>query len=552
MPPPLSEADLDAEMPPRVLACVDPRRAANNTVFAWKDLQYQQKSDSNPLIVHFNRTPSLIPADPVVLLAEQEWPIAPGPTQIFNPKRDQFQFIDRWSQTPNPKVEACGFSTKPPASCDYEGTVSKSIITDAYVSKPNQTSSPVSAWELLYSEGMRSAIKLMERMVTSNLEAEAFTDLKFYVDGADAFRTSGAVLPLWRFVCDKVKKKEVTCVRWNLEYPDLFAASYGTFDFMKQGSGGGVVVYSLKNPRTPEYFVVTDGTVCSIDWNRTRPALLAVGLYDGSVAVIDVRSKDRKLIFKTSIRENQHLDAVWEVRWITEDTFVSVSSDGRVAAWTLRRSKLRSEELSELHPEPNQDDEFNSLMDGLCMDFNPLNDEMYLVGTQDGAIIQFSRIIPSRVPIAVYKGHSMAVYAVKWNPFNPEVFLSCSADGNICLWLTSRTTAPLRSFDLWTSVGDVEWSPVCATAFACVTSEGFLVMFDLEQNRLKAVSQQKIVAKGKLNRLAHNRTQPLMIIGDDRGGVSCAKLSPNLAKALPDNGLKNLNHIVEVLLINNF
>jgi dynein intermediate chain 1 len=208
--------------------------------------------------------------------------------------------------------------------------------------------------------------------------------------------------------------------------------------------------------------------------------------------------------------------------------------------------------LSELHPEPNQDDEFNSLMDGLCMDFNPLNDEMYLVGTQDGAIIQFSRIIPSRVPIAVYKGHSMAVYAVKWNPFNPEVFLSCSADGNICLWLTSRTTAPLRSFDLWTSVGDVEWSPVCATAFACVTSEGFLVMFDLEQNRLKAVSQQKIVAKGKLNRLAHNRTQPLMIIGDDRGGVSCAKLSPNLAKALPDNGLKNLNHIVEVLLINNF
>jgi dynein intermediate chain 1 len=32
----------------------------------------------------------------------------------------------------------------------------------------------------------------------------------------------------------------------------------------------------------------------------------------------------------------------------------------------------------------------------------------------------------------------MTVYSVRWNPFHPRVFLSCSADWSVRLWDHSR------------------------------------------------------------------------------------------------------------------
>ena len=41
----------------------------------------------------------------------------------------------------------------------------------------------------------------------------------------------------------------------------------------------------------------------------------------------------------------------------------------------------------------------------------------------------------------------MAIYAVKWNPFHPRVFLSCSADWTVKIWDHNIPT-PILSFDL--------------------------------------------------------------------------------------------------------
>ena len=42
---------------------------------------------------------------------------------------------------------------------------------------------------------------------------------------------------------------------------------------------------------------------------------------------------------------------------------------------------------------------------------------------------------PPRALPQTYEGHHMAVYAVRWNPFHPRVFISCSAgetDAHAC------------------------------------------------------------------------------------------------------------------------
>lgn len=53
---------------------------------------------------------------------------------------------------------------------------------------------------------------------------------------------------------------QVTALAWNPQYPDFFAAAYGSYDFMRQGSGI-VCCFSLKNTSHPEYTFGTESGV---------------------------------------------------------------------------------------------------------------------------------------------------------------------------------------------------------------------------------------------------------------------------------------------------
>merc|ERR1711937_673659 len=178
---------------------------------------------------------------------------------------------------------------------------------------------------------------------------------------------------------EKAKRKQVTALRWNPLYADLFAVGFGSYDFMRQGTGV-ICCYSLKNTRYPEYVFNTDAGVCCLDWHTLHPALIAVGLYDGQVLVYDVRTKNKKPIYASTVRTNKHTDPVWEVRWNTDESsgvlnFFSISSDGRVSNWFLMKNKLESEELMELKlvsgtASNSEDDEasLTGLAGGLCFE----------------------------------------------------------------------------------------------------------------------------------------------------------------------------------------
>lgn len=54
-------------------------------------------------------------------------------------------------------------------------------------------------------------------------------------------------------------------------------------------AAGLVAVYSLKNPGHPEFSFSTAAGVMCLDFHPEHPALLAVGCYDGHIAIFDVR-----------------------------------------------------------------------------------------------------------------------------------------------------------------------------------------------------------------------------------------------------------------------
>ena len=89
------------------------------------------------------------------------------------------------------------------------------------------------------------------------------------------------------------------------------------------------------------------------------------------------------------------------------------------------------------------DDALSGLAGGCCFDFSRLNDHLFLVGTEEGRIHKCSRAYQSQY-LETYEGHYMAVYSVRWNNFNPKLFLSCSADWTVKMWEHAHTNPRTR------------------------------------------------------------------------------------------------------------
>jgi dynein intermediate chain 1 len=170
----------------------------------------------------------------------------------------------------------------------------------------------------------------------------------------------------------------------------------------------------------------------------------------------------------------------------------------------------------------------SGLAGGCCFDFNKTSEHLFIVGTEEGKIHKCSKAYSGQY-LETYEGHHMAVYAVKWNVFHPRVFISSSADWTVKMW-DHNIAYSIMSFDLGNAVGDVAWGPYSSTVFAAVSSDGKVHIFDLAENKHEPLCEQKVVKRAKLTHVAFNNRDPIILVGDDRGGVNSLKLSPNLRK----------------------
>jgi len=390
-------------------------------------------------------------------------------------------------------------------------------------------------------------------MCNQNTFDDVAQDFKYWDDPSDSFKEGEAsLLPLWKLTYEKARKRTVTCMAWCPSYWDLLFVGFGSYDYTKQGAGV-IAAYSLKNPSFPEYTVETDNGVMCIAVHPEQPSLLAVGFYNGEVAVYDFsRKHDRdKPLHRSTAKTGKHMDPVWQVQWHADDvdknrTFSSVSSDGRVTTWTLVKTELQHTDVIRLaldptpmiEKDPSQPDPLFGLGSGTCFAFNNDAEHLFLVGTEEGQIHKCSRAYTSKF-LHTYSAHSMAVYTVAWNPFHPRVFISCSADWTVKIW-DHAIGEPIFSFDLGNAVGDVAWSPYSATVFVAVTTDGNVFAFDLAINKYEAICVQQVVKKAKLTHINFNPVHPMVTVGDDRGAVSTFKVSPNLRKAF--NPKKGVDH----------
>ena len=61
------------------------------------------------------------------------------------------------------------------------------------------------------------------------------------------------------------------------------------------------------------YIFPTPVGVMSLDIHPEHPFLLAVGLYDGTVAVYDLKEGPNNPVYKSTAKSGKHTDPVWQV-----------------------------------------------------------------------------------------------------------------------------------------------------------------------------------------------------------------------------------------------
>uniref|UniRef100_A0AAY4AF82 Dynein, axonemal, intermediate chain 1, paralog 2 n=1 Tax=Denticeps clupeoides TaxID=299321 RepID=A0AAY4AF82_9TELE len=448
--------------------------------------------------------------------------------------KNQFNFWDRGSQTLNNPLRCTMYDVYTEELQLQEKNKEKQRTQSSKEDKRETKLVPTETQSDDISKLARVSTN-MERMVVQNIFDDIAQDFQYFEDSADEFSEGGTLLPLWKFHYSKAKRLSVTSLCWNQKYQDLFGVGLGSYDFTKQGSGM-LLLYTVKNCTFPQYIFSTDSSVMCLDIHTKMSYLVAVGFYDGCVAVYNLKLKTMLPTHKSSVLSGKHTDPVWQVRWQKDDmdnhhNFFSVSSDGRVVSWTL--IKVLKEYVYiryTLSLKPILTLFICHADSGRCIDFHKEFDNMFLLGTEEGKIHKSSKAYSNHL-IQTYNAHNMAVEAVRWNHFHPRVFISCSYDWTVKIWDHTVPT-PMFTFDLNAAVGDVSWAPYSSTVFAAVTSDGKVHVFDLNTNKYKALCQQLVVAKdtSQLTHIEFNPVHPIIIVGDDHGYINCFKLSPNLRK----------------------
>lgn len=415
-----------------------------------------------------------------------------------------------------------------------------------------QPLAPAAPGSSAIDEGSRSRRMSRASNLSQGSLARTVTDMS---DAPGTRHSPVSMDHLWDYSCSLFEGKNVSCVSWNKARPDLLAVGYGTFEFTfkagkytarphdqdESASQGFVAFWSLKSPEWPLFWVRTHSGVTSIDWSGRYPSILAVGLYDGSISIYDVRDKDATPVMQADHDTGQHTDPVWKVKWVDfgdrGESLVSISTDSRVIRWstakglerTLLMTLKKQVDPSKQQSTGKEPEAFISRnASGMCFDFNARDESIYVTSTEEGTIHKCSTSYSDQY-LESYWGHMGPVYKVQYSPFQPGLFVSASADWTLKLWREGKQEPLLTLHSSADSVGhavnDVAWCPYNATVLASVSQDGAVELWDLEYSVLGPEQKVQPFPGIAMTCVAFSEASTVLACGAASGKVHLFRLS---------------------------
>lgn len=349
---------------------------------------------------------------------------------------------------------------------------------------------------------------------------------------------------LWSYECLETRGFAVTCMVWNKDNPDLLGVGYGENGFSADGKGMACI-WSIKNPEFPERMYRTKSAIVSIDFSASHPNFLAVGLYNGTIAVYNVRSTVDAPLLDNVESVGKHAAPVWQLRWVEREKgtgeekgelLISSSADGRVTQWSIRKGfefmdlmKLKrinvskqADKKSDAAAAKKNDALISRYAAGMCFDFHPVDGNIYIAGTEEGHIHRCSCSYNEQF-LETYSGHKGSVYRTLWSPFNKNAFLSCSADWSVRLWHVDKLQPIITLQASTKGIVDIDWSPKSASMFAAI-NEQQIEIWDLSVSTLDPLLVNLPVKKVKLTSIKFALNSEALFVGDCEGHVTIYQL----------------------------
>ncbi len=347
---------------------------------------------------------------------------------------------------------------------------------------------------------------------------------------------------LFNFQSPMTSRCTVTCMVWNKVNKDVLAVGYAGCGH-DSDKVGYVMLWSLRNPSHPEKYIRTRSAVTAIGFSKQTPTVLAVGMEDGCVYLLDTSHQDCAFLnIDTASISGRHMTTITELTWIQDkqqtstERLVSLSTDGRVLQWSIKKGMCLQPLLTLKRCTV---DTFSSKLPniamGLCLDFPQKDDSMiYVVGSEDGTLSHCSRSY-SEKHLSHIKGHMGPITQVACSPHDIDTFLTSSADSTVKVWNVTNKRHEMKEkliihpTNLLAPINDIAWSPCIGTLFALVAADGRIEVWDISISKLDPIadisSTSQIMSGNERTCILFGNCGTLIIVGNEQGVVEVYKLN---------------------------
>lgn len=330
----------------------------------------------------------------------------------------------------------------------------------------------------------------------------------------------------------------VTSYSWCATNADILAVGYGVYNIQPNmdRASGFVCLWNIKNPVNPERFYRFPTAVTAVAFSKQQPQLLAVGLYNGSIDIIDVTVDDAAgAVYSSERTTSPAIEAISSLAWLhlaDDQLLLATSLDGYVTKYTLRNSphiigaQLMHVQRIEGTIEGLPADlttlpklQANRHAQLLTLQLDPMQRQMYYIGTDEGCLRKCSIYYPNQNQ-HLFQVHKYAVTSIEFSPWSPHIFLTSASDWYIRIWIDGILEPIVELTSGLDPVQSAHWSPDNSTIIAA-TKRTKLEIWDLTSNLLAPISTHDVVesSNATLTLCEFSHCGKSIVAGDSQGAT---------------------------------
>ncbi|XP_012162084.1 WD repeat-containing protein 78 [Ceratitis capitata] len=370
-------------------------------------------------------------------------------------------------------------------------------------------------------ESFRLALMLTMRVLAGNVfeqQQRRFRNMRLPDPLAAQVSYRYRVELLWRYQLPHElagdERKAAADLCWCPRNGDILAVAYGVYSFRDDNAkaDGCVCIWTIKNPVNPERYYKYEIPVMTVEFSPHHPQLLAVGLSDGTIQVLDITKLDKATVAVTDRRSLHNCEPIVAIKWISRsericekyaiEPFLALSRDGSVTKYSIINSpKLLATKLLLLNrnaaqPEGLQLEHSYELLQanrhpqGLNLCLSPAQTDVYYVLTDEGCLHKCSTHYPQQY-LTVLQVQEAAANAMHFSPWSPKLYLTCGNDWSVNIWLDGILQPIITLKHHEGPIHCAYWSHTHSTIIISL-SRNSVDIWDIKRSILKPMSSTSI------------------------------------------------------------